>query len=45
MVPSPILNADLSWSQDSNRHGVRVATDVNRDEIFADLFARLAAAG
>jgi len=45
MVTSPILNADLTWSQDTSRHGVRVATDVNRDEIFADLFKRLAVAG
>jgi purine nucleosidase len=44
LSPSPILNADFTWSHDPSRHPVRVATDVRRDEIFADLFTKLAAA-
>ena len=44
MVSSPILNSDFTWSQDTNRHGVRVATEVNRDAIFADFFERIAGA-
>ena len=41
MVPSPILTPELTWRQDSERHGVRVATKVHRDAVFADLFAKL----
>lgn len=41
MVTSPILRDGLTWGRSPDRHGVRVATDVNRDRIFADLFERL----
>jgi inosine-uridine nucleoside N-ribohydrolase len=44
MVPSPILTADLKWRQNPDRHGVRVATRVDRDAVFADLFRKLTAA-
>jgi inosine-uridine nucleoside N-ribohydrolase len=44
VAPSPILNSDFTWSQNPARHPVRVATDIRRDEIFADLFRKLAAA-
>jgi inosine-uridine nucleoside N-ribohydrolase len=45
VVSSPILNDDLTWKETAGRHPVRVATHVNRDAIFGDLFARLAASG
>lgn len=45
MVPSPILTAELTWRQAPDRHGVRVATRVDRDAVFADLFAKLTRAG
>jgi inosine-uridine nucleoside N-ribohydrolase len=41
MVPSPILTPELKWRQDTERHGVRVATKVDRDAVFADLFEKL----
>lgn len=44
MVPSPILTADLKWRHNPDRHGVRVATRVDRDAVFADLFRKLTAA-
>jgi purine nucleosidase len=44
LTPSPILNDDFTWSQNPARHAVRVATDIHRDEVFADLFRKLAAA-
>lgn len=45
MVPSPVLTAELTWRQAPDRHGVRVATRVDRDGVFADLFAKLTRAG
>jgi inosine-uridine nucleoside N-ribohydrolase len=45
LTPSPILNDDFTWSQKPDRHPVRVATDVRRDEIFFDLFGKLSGAG
>jgi purine nucleosidase len=44
LTPSPILNDDFTWSQNPARHPVRVATEIRRDEVFADLFRKLAAA-
>jgi purine nucleosidase len=38
VVPSPVLNAELTWSVDSRRHPIRTATHVDRDWIFADFF-------
>ena len=41
--PSPVLRDDITWGpEDASRHLFRVATDLNRDRIFGDLFARLA---
>lgn len=40
-VPSPILNDDLTWGYQADRHKVQVATHVDRDGVFGDLFARL----
>jgi purine nucleosidase len=42
LSPSPILTDDLKYESRSNRHSVRVAVDLNRDQIFNDLFRKLA---
>jgi purine nucleosidase len=42
LVPSPVLNDDLTYSQKPGRHSIRVATDCRRDPIFHDLFEKLA---
>ncbi len=41
LVHSPILTDAVTWSFDNNRHLMRVATSVNRDAIFRDLFLKL----
>ncbi len=41
IVPSPVLTDDMHWESAAGRHNVRVATNVNRDEVFNDLFTRL----
>ncbi len=42
LAPSPILRDDVTWGPvDTARHMVRVATDVRRDAVFADLFRLL----
>ena len=41
LVPSPRLTSDHTWARDPDRHPIRVATDVNRDAVFADLFGKL----
>ncbi|MFN3322699.1 MAG: nucleoside hydrolase [Bryobacteraceae bacterium] len=41
LVPSPVLNDDLTYSQKPGRHPIRVATNCRRDEIFYDLFQKL----
>jgi len=41
IVPSPVLTDDMRWESAANRHNVRVATNVNRDAVFNDLFFRL----
>lgn len=38
---SPILTDQLTWSTDPSRHLIRVASEVDRDRIFGDLFRRL----
>ncbi|MEM7627086.1 MAG: nucleoside hydrolase [Planctomycetota bacterium] len=40
---SPILTDQLTWSCDGSRHQIREVFDLNRDAIFGDLFAKLAA--
>ena len=42
LVPSPILNDDLTWTHDEARRLVREAQWVNRNAIFRDLFDKLA---
>ncbi|MFH1084189.1 MAG: nucleoside hydrolase [Chloroflexota bacterium] len=40
--PSPVLCDDVTWGpEDPARHAVRIATDVNRDGVFGDLFRKL----
>ncbi len=41
IVHSPILTDSVTWSFDNSRHLMRVATGVNRDAIFRDLFEKL----
>ena len=41
IVHSPILTDRMTWSFDNSRHFMRVATGVNRDAIFRDLFQKL----
>ena len=41
IVHSPILTEAVTWSFDNSRHLMRVATEVNRDAIFRDLFEKL----
>ncbi|NBC10599.1 MAG: hypothetical protein GVY24_02540, partial [Planctomycetes bacterium] len=42
---SPILTSELTWSRDARRHPIRVADHIQRDPLFADLFAKCAATG
>jgi inosine-uridine nucleoside N-ribohydrolase len=44
VVPSPKLTDDFKYQNAPGRHPVRVATWVNRDAVFNDLFSKLAAA-
>ncbi len=44
LVHSPILTDQLTWSTDPRRHFIRVATDCNRNAIFADMFRKLQSA-
>jgi inosine-uridine nucleoside N-ribohydrolase len=39
---SPLLTSGLTWSRDPGRHLIRSATQLDRDQIFGDLFWRLA---
>jgi purine nucleosidase len=42
--PSPVLLDDVTWGpEDASRHPFRVATDLDRDRIFGDLFRKLEA--
>ena len=42
LVASPLLTRDLTWSVDASRHFIRVATHIQRDAVFGDLFRKLA---
>jgi inosine-uridine nucleoside N-ribohydrolase len=39
---SPLLTPSLTWSRDPGRHLILSTTQVHRDEVFGDLFRRLA---
>ncbi|MCG9638386.1 nucleoside hydrolase [Vibrio sp. Isolate34] len=38
---SPVLNDNLTWSFDLDRHPIRVIKYIERDELFVDMFAKL----
>lgn len=41
--PSPVLLDNVTWgAEDPSRHAYRVAVDVRRDQVFGDLFRKLA---
>jgi inosine-uridine nucleoside N-ribohydrolase len=42
LVHSPVLTDQVTYSVDRSRHFIRMATTLNRDEIFRDLFNKLA---
>ncbi|MXY52041.1 MAG: hypothetical protein F4Y86_05860 [Gammaproteobacteria bacterium] len=44
LTRAPILTDELFWRQDSSRHIMREGHDVQRDEIFMDLYDKVAAA-
>ncbi len=44
VTTSPILDQDLYWKKDDARHLMREAHDLQRDEIFLDLYNKLARA-
>ena len=41
LVHSPILTDQVTYSTDMSRHFIRMATSINRDAIFRDLFSKL----
>jgi purine nucleosidase len=42
LTDSPLLTSEVTWSRDRGRHLIGEVMDINRDAVFADLFARLA---
>ena len=42
VVPSPVLTGDFRWRQEPGRHPIRVATNVQRDPVFFDVFEKIA---
>jgi purine nucleosidase len=45
VVPSPILNEDLTYSHDPSRHPIRYAYFCGRNAVFGDLFRKIAVNG
>lgn len=41
LVHSPVLTDQVTYSVDQSRHFIRIATSLNRDAIFRDLFEKL----
>jgi purine nucleosidase len=41
LVHSPVLTDQVTYSTDRSRHFIRMATSLDRDEIFRDLFGKL----
>ena len=41
LVHSPILTDQVTYSTDQSRHFIRMATSINRDAIFRDLFEKI----
>ena len=44
LVPCPVLGEDLEWLHSPNRHRVRVAIRILRDEVFTDFFRKMSSA-
>jgi purine nucleosidase len=42
IVPSPILTDQVTWSVDASRHPIRIAHGVRRNQVFGDLFQKMA---
>ena len=42
VTPSPILTDEMTYRHNASRHPVRVATGLNRDAVFDDLFRKFA---
>jgi hypothetical protein len=40
VAPSPILADECRWQYDAGRHPIRLAEQVDRDKVFADLFTK-----
>jgi hypothetical protein len=38
IVPGPVLTHDMHWQSATGRHNIRVASNVDRDPIFNDIF-------
>ena len=41
-IAAPLLHDDRSWSSEAGRREITVVTDIDREAVFADLFAKLA---
>ncbi len=41
LVHSPVLTDQMTWSEDRERHFIRSAYQVDRDQIFTDVFTKL----
>jgi purine nucleosidase len=41
LVHSPVLTDQVTYSTDRSRHFIRMATSVNRDAVFRDLFSKI----
>lgn len=41
LVHSPVLTDQVTFSTDQSRHFIRIATSVNRDALFRDLFSKI----
>jgi hypothetical protein len=42
LVHSPVMTDQVTFSTDHSRHFIRMATSVNRDAVFKDLFTKIA---
>jgi inosine-uridine nucleoside N-ribohydrolase len=42
LIHSPVLTDQVTWSFDTSRHFIRIATELRRDAIFKDMFEKIA---
>ena len=40
-ISCPIINEDSSYNLTDTNHKIKIATDINREEIYKDLFRKL----